>query len=225
MEQVFGRPAFDDFLRRYFDRFAFRSITTADALAYIRRDLFDRFPERARQIPLDEWVFQPGLPASAPEADSTRLRSVAEAALRWLRSDEAGELPARNWSTQEWLEFLQTLPPALDVSRMAELDSAFRLTANTNYEVLKEWLLIAVTNRYEPAFPTLEPFLMEVGRIKLLKPLYTELMKTGDGASFAKAVYEKARPRYHPIARTAIDKLVHLSRQKLPANNASIPDE
>ena len=35
MEQTFGRSAFDDFLRRYFDHFAFQSVTTAEALSPI----------------------------------------------------------------------------------------------------------------------------------------------------------------------------------------------
>lgn len=213
MEHVFGRPVFDDFLRRYFDQFAFQSITTAEALTYIRRYLFDLYPERAAQVPLDEWVFQAGLPSSAPKADSARLQPVSEAASRWLSGEvSAAELPAGEWITQEWLEFLQMLPRAVDQSKLAELDRAFSLTAGNNYEVLQEWLLIAIANKYQSAFPRLESFLMEVGRIKLLKPLYTELMKTAPGESFARAIYQKARPGYHPIARAAIDKIVHFSR-------------
>ena len=50
--------------------------------------------------------------------------------------------------------------------------------------------------------------LCSVGRRKFLKPIYTELMKTQDGASRARAIYEKARPGYHPIAQATIDTLV-----------------
>jgi leukotriene-A4 hydrolase len=61
---------------------------------------------------------------------------------------------------------------------------------------------------YRPAYPRLESFLMEVGRQKFIKPLYVELMKTPEGQKRAQAVYAKARGRYHPIAQTAIDKVV-----------------
>ncbi len=213
MEQVFGRPVFDNFLRRYFDHFAFQSITTAEALSYIRCHLLDLDPERAAQVPLDEWVFQAGLPSSAPEADSARLKPVSDAASRWLSGEvNAAKLPAGEWITQEWIEFLQMLPRPVNESKLAELDHAFSLTAGNNYEVLQEWLLIAIANKYQSAFPRLESFLMDVGRIKLLKPLYTELMKTAAGESFARAIYQKARPGYHPIARAAIDKIVHFSK-------------
>jgi hypothetical protein len=36
------------------------------------------------------------------------------------------------------------------------------------------------------------------------------LMKTTEGRSFALEVYKQARSGYHPIAQTAIDKIVGL---------------
>src|SRR6185369_16492785 len=39
IEQAVGRERFDQFLRSYFDHFAFQSITTAEFLEYIRREL------------------------------------------------------------------------------------------------------------------------------------------------------------------------------------------
>jgi len=41
-----------------------------------------------------------------------------------------------------------------------------------------------------------------------LVPLYAGLMKTPEGQKRARAIYAKARARYHPIAQTAIDKIV-----------------
>jgi hypothetical protein len=33
-------------------------------------------------------------------------------------------------------------------------------------------------------------------------------MKTPEGQKRARAIYAKARPRYHPIAQNAVDKIV-----------------
>src|SRR5207245_1907610 len=52
IEQAVGRGRFDAFLRAYFDHFAFRSITTAEFLDYIRREL-------PNPVPLEEWIFKP----------------------------------------------------------------------------------------------------------------------------------------------------------------------
>jgi len=77
-----------------------------------------------------------------------------------------------------------------------------------NYEILDEWLQMAIESRYEPADQRLEWFLTNVGRMKYLKPLYKELMKTPEGRARAHHIYAKARSGYHPIAQTAIDKIV-----------------
>ncbi|MCU1338667.1 MAG: aminopeptidase [Bryobacterales bacterium] len=208
MEEVFGRDRFDDYLKRYFDHFSFQSITTATMLDYLQRELFDKEPALATKIPIHEWIYEPGLPASAPRAVSERLETVRKDAKAFASGAvHAKAIQTKNWSTQEWLEFLEVLPP-LKTDQLAELDSAFHLTQTGNSEILDQWLQMAIKADYRPAYPRLESFLLEVGRQKFIKPLYTELMKTLEGQKRARAIYAKARARYHPIAQTAIDKIV-----------------
>ncbi len=211
MENVFGRDIFDAYLKRYFAEFAFQSITTKTMLAYLKRELFDPYPAQAARIPIEEWVYEPGLPASAPRALSQRLQAVEEDAEAFAAGTRpAGQIQTAQWSTQEWLEFLQSLPP-MTSAQMAELDRAFHLTDTGNSEMLDVWLRMAITAQYRPADARLEAFLIEVGRMKYLRPLYTELMKTPEGQERARAIYAQARPGYHPIAQTAMDKIVRAS--------------
>src|SRR5262249_52741284 len=118
------------------------------------------------------------------------------------------KLETAAWTTQEWLHFLKSLPPKLSVEKMQELDRAFSFTRTHNAEILEEWLQISVRNRYKPAEPRLEEFLISVGRRKYLKPLYEELVKTPEGRARAIAIYKKARPGYHPIAVSTVDGLL-----------------
>jgi hypothetical protein len=91
---------------------------------------------------------------------------------------------------------------------MESLDRAFHFTRTGNDEILAEWLKLVVRAQYKPAYPRLEQFLLEVGRMKMIRPLYIELLKTPDGRRFALEVYAKARPGYHPIAQTAVEKVL-----------------
>jgi hypothetical protein len=68
---------------------------------------------------------------------------------------------------------------------------------------------MAVRNRYEPAYARLDEFLVEVGRRKYLRPLYEELVKTPEGRERAERIYRKARPGYHPISQTTVDKILN----------------
>ncbi len=186
IEQVFGRATFDGFLKKYFDHFSFQSITTATMLDYLNRELFSKHPDLAKQIPVNQWVFDPGLPASAPKAVSERLEKVGETAKRWVTGQtKVSQIQTKHWSTQEWLEFLQVLPSPLKAHQMAELDRTFHLTQTGNSEMLDQWLKMAIAARYEPAYPRLRVFLMDVGRQKFIKPLYAELMKTPHGRTLA----------------------------------------
>jgi leukotriene-A4 hydrolase len=209
MEEVFGRETFDNFLRGYFNQFAFRSIVTGDFVDYLRENLFKQNSELAAKINVDEWLTQPGLPKDAPQPRSDALQKTEAAAREWAAGNrKTDSLPVKGWSTQEWLHFLRSLPQTLDTKKMAELDREFHLTQSGNSEILADWLLMSIRAGYQPAYPKLDRFLIEVGRRKYIKPLYQELAKTPDGKAHAKAVYAKARPGYHPIAVTTIDDIL-----------------
>ena len=209
LEETFGRERFDPFVRAYFDRFAFQSITTEDFVRHLRQNLLNRHPRLAARVPVEEWIERAGLPASAPSPKSDAFARVEEQARRWQRGElRAEQINTRQWTTHEWLHFLKSLPGDLDRDRMAELDRAFRLTRSGNSEVAFQWLLMSIRSRYEAAYPRLEEFLTTIGRRKFLSPLYGELAKTPEGRERALTIYRRARPGYHPIAVSTIDQLL-----------------
>lgn len=193
IEQTFSREKLDLYLKDYFNHFAFQSITTAQSLDYMRTHLFAPDPQLAAKIPVDEWVYEPGLPASAPVPVSQAFRAI----------DEAKQVDTKDWSAQEWLHYLHGLPRQLGAARMRSLDKQYHLTDSTNDEIVDQWLLMAVRNHYEPAYPRLEQFLTTVGRRKYVKPLYEAM-----DVKQASAIYERARPIYHPITQQTIDAII-----------------
>ncbi|MBI1765660.1 MAG: M1 family metallopeptidase [Acidobacteria bacterium] len=209
MEETFGRARFDDFLKGYFDHFAFQSITTADFVTYLKKNLLDAEPQLAAKIPLDEWLYKPGLPASAPQPKSDAFALIETQANEWLQGKRpAAQLPVKDWATQQWLHFLRFLPPQLSKTQLEELDRAFKLTQSGNAEIAHIWLLIAIRNNYTAADARLAAYLKSIGRQKLIRPLYEELVKTPTGRARAMQIYKEARSGYHPIAVTAVDKIV-----------------
>jgi leukotriene-A4 hydrolase len=207
LEKAFGRQRFDDFLKSYFFHFKFQSITTEQAINYLKTNLFEKYPEVPFDESLSEWIDEPGLPASAPRASSELLGKVRQQAEEW-QGCNANHLRTQNWNAPEWLYFLRSLPPELGAEKMKELDETFHLTRAKNAEIVQQWLLMAVRNQYEPAYSRLEEFLATVGRRIYIKPLYEELVRTDDGKRFAQAIYSRVRNTYHPISQAAIDKIV-----------------
>jgi len=209
LEEIFGRQRLDAYLRAYFNHFAFQSVTTEQAIAYLKDNLFRQSPELAARVPLHEWIFEPGLPKSAPKPVSEALNAVKDQAEQWLK----GELPleclqSKNWSAHEWLYFLCSLPADLSPARMRQLDAVCHFTQAKNTEILQQWLLMAIHNRYSPAYPRLEAFLSTVGRRIYIKPLFEELVRTEEGKRFAQDIYSRVRSGYHPLSRATVDKIV-----------------
>jgi len=209
LEKLFSRDVFDNYLRAHFDHFGFQSITTDTAIDYMKSTLFEQNSKAAKQVPLDEWLNKPGIPASAPRVRSLLLNKVDAIAKSWP-SDAAANSQMAKWSTQEWVRFLRDLPDSLGSAGMQRIDAAHHLTQSGNDEILAQWLLMSVRNHYEPASARLAAFLETVGRRKYIKPIYEELAKTPAGHERAVRIYKVARPHYHPIAQTTVDALLKL---------------
>jgi len=204
----FGTQNVDRFLHDYFDHFQFQSIATEQFRAYLETNLLPQKPGAVTAAELDEWMLSPGLPKSAVLPQSDAFERVDKARRDWLGGMPATDLPGKNWTTHEWVAFLEAMPATLKPAQLAELDAAFRLTATGNSEIAFNWLRIAIRNQYAPAWPRLESYLTTIGRRRLIKPLYEELMKTPAGAERARAIYSRARPNYHPIAVATLDDIV-----------------
>ena len=208
LEQSVGREKFDAFLRTYFDTFAFQSIDSARFVQYLKQNLLGGDEALAQKLQVDAWVYNPGVPANAPQPHSEAFVPVDQAAKAFAAGAPASQIPTTGWTTHHWLHFLQSLPAPLDRAKLADLDATFHLSDSGNAEILSAWLLKVVESRYDPAYPSLERFLTTVGRRKYLKPIYTEMAKTPEGAELALRIYEKARPGYHSVSQNTIDEIL-----------------
>jgi aminopeptidase N len=209
IERTVGRPRFDAYLRSYFDRHAFQPMTSARFLADLRANLVRGDQALERKLMLDQWVYQPGLPANAARPDPNAFAPVDEAVRAFNSGGAAARVPYSGWTTAERLRFLNGLPRTLAQPRLAELDRAFNLSESGNAETLFAWLQLALANRYEPAVPATERFLLAMGRRKFVAPLFETLMGEGDwGRPIAQRIYARARPTYHSLTTSAVDKMV-----------------
>ena len=207
IERRVGRDVFDEFLRGYFDRFAFQSITTEQSLDALNEFLDARQIDLPPSVDLDAWVHQPGLP-EVDEPQTDRFDAVDRQASSWLSGDiDAAGLQIEGWTTQEWLRFIDAMPDDLPAARVGELDRTLMLTRRQNAEIACRWLELAIRTGYGEADARLDRFLTTVGRRKFLMPLYTAMIEAGE-LDRARTIYAMARPKYHPIAVESVDRLL-----------------
>ena len=207
MEKLVGRERFDAWLRSYFDRYAFQPMTSAKFLADIRQNLIKGDKALEDRLLLDQWVYQPGLPANVARPDPAAFAEVDKSVSIFAAG---GAVPTgfETWTTAEKLRFINRIPRKLPAARLDELNQQLGLSEAGNNEVLFAWLELAVANRYQPAVPSLERFLTNQGRRKFVRPLITALAKDEQwGRPIASRIYAKARPSYHAVTTQDLDKL------------------
>jgi leukotriene-A4 hydrolase len=207
LEERAGRAVFDPFLRGWFDSHAFQSVTTGQFIAYLRSNLLAKHPEVMSDAELDEWLYGPGIPASAKHARSQRLTALDAATAAWVKGElPTAKLDTKGWTAAEWMKFLNDIDNKVDAKRLKELDVAFGLARTGNNEVAFRFYRAAVHAGYRDIRPQLNAFLMSVGRQKFVVPLYTALRANAEDRAWAENVYKSARERYHPETQGSVDK-------------------
>jgi leukotriene-A4 hydrolase len=210
LEGRFGRPAFDAFLREYFDAHAFQSIDTTTFRAWLLEYLKRPEAPAVTAVEVDEWLYRPGLPATMPKVAEGVFVPVDRIAADWRAGRIATEaLPVKDWIPQEWVRFLDEQPSDLEDAKLAELRSAYKLGADGNAEIALSWLELVIRTGYEPAYPDLERFLLNTGRWRLVETLFRELSRTESGRVLGEGIYAKAKPGYHASIRQAVERLIY----------------
>ena len=209
VESIVGREAFDTWLRAWFDNHAFQPATSALMLADMRANLVKGDTALEEKLMLDEWVYEPGLPANAVRPSPTAFAEVDAAAAQYPQSHFVDPEHWAGWTTAERLRLIAKLPKEQTVEQLDRLDRDLHLSTEGNNEVLFAWLELALANRYQPAVPVAERFLARVGRRKFVLPLFEVLMKEGAwGEPIARRIYAETRPSYHSVTQGSVDEVV-----------------
>ncbi len=208
-EETFGREQWDGFLTKYFTDNAFTTMTTEQFLKHLdaRFGVLSN-KDVASKIKANEWIYSPGLPDNCPKPQSTEFEKVMSQVSSFMNGTPASKLTTEGWTTHHWLYFLRNIPDSVRLEKVIEMDYAFNFTRSGNSEILCEWFQRCIKADYETAFGPMRGYLMNVGRRKLVKPIYTALAKTEKGKTWAKQVYEKARPGYHSVTYNTIDGIL-----------------
>lgn len=209
IEQRLGRSFLDPWMRSYFDTHAFQSIDTAGFKAELMAAL-KASPQLTAAYPesrIDQWLHGTEIPEGAPRPTSDRFEPVDQALAQWHGGTlDAAHIETDGWTPHEWLRFLNQMPLDVTIEQLAELDAAFNLTTSSNAEIAHAWYLQGIRQQYAPAIAATENYLMRIGRIKLVAPLYMALMVYHPDADLAQTWFDQASPGYHPLTRMVIER-------------------
>jgi hypothetical protein len=202
LEETAGREKFDGFLRSWLKKFRFQPVTTEDFVLHLQHEL----PGLLERAAVLRFLDEPGVPEIAPRPRSGQLSDIRALAVQAA----AGKPPLaqlRSLSPMELLLFLQALPPDVPGPALRELRDELK-PAGRSLEIQVAWLLAALRGADDQAESLAQRVLGRTGRMKYLRPLYTELAARDDTRERTIQLYHRVQQLYHPIARQGIERIL-----------------
>lgn len=210
LEEKFGRETFDAFIREYFDSHAFESLGTDAFIQYIRVALIEKHAGVVSMEEVNEWIHEQGLPIYVPKPTSDAFTTIDQQISQFIGDElTLAQLSTEGWTVHQWLHFINNLPLNTSIEKLTALDNKYQLTTSTNAEIAHAWYMLALKANYSVIMPPMKQYLINIGRRKLIVPLYKTLAENPEQKAWAQQVYKIARPGYHPLAQGTIDSILN----------------
>lgn len=219
-----------EFLKLYFDHFAYQSIDTSDFLSFFRA----HFAEASRDVDFDSWLRNTGAcPTLAPL--DTRLVMEGQAVIaewRQIARNDGDEMMdadkvelllshfkdgaerVRQWDSKQKQQLLTELLSEILASDGSWWDCATYSAFARLYEFDKErnsemqflWYRIGLRGGYEATVEKVSEFVSSTGRMKFVRPLFSDLHEIYPRGSYAKELFAKVGNMYHEICKKMIGR-------------------
>ena len=207
LENTVGREKMDSFLKEYFNKHAFSTITTEKFISYLNTELLEK---NSIDFNVDAWVYKAGIPANAAKIQSDKFQNVEEAIAAWEKGTlKEKDLCKKNWNIQQKIHFIRNIPAGISIEKFTKLDTACNFSNATNSYIAMVWFEQAINHNYHAndVDTRIDNFLMTVGRRWYVSTLY-KAFKRNNRLEDAKRIYEKARPNYHSVTANTIDEML-----------------
>jgi hypothetical protein len=200
IEEKVGREKFDRFLKTYFEKHAFQTLTTEGFLEYLDVNLLQK---EQVAFNIDEWVYGEGIPSNCVKLSSVRYEKVDQIVKEFTTDFNVEKLNVKrkDWIFQEWSRFLSQLPKTTSPETMTQLDEKYNFKNWGNSEIMQDWYVLAIQTGYKGSYPEMRTFLNKVGRGKFLEPIYHALMTSKDPSDnkLAHEIYDESKANYHAV--------------------------
>eukprot|EP00830_Metopus_es_P016340 TRINITY_DN5024_c0_g1_i1.p1 TRINITY_DN5024_c0_g1~~TRINITY_DN5024_c0_g1_i1.p1 ORF type:complete len:687 (+),score=105.74 TRINITY_DN5024_c0_g1_i1:62-2062(+) len=215
LEGLIGTNNFYDFLRAYLTTFSYRSLEVWDMKnifeSYVSANLKNS-TEVLKKINWNKWLFGVGMPDDVnTEYNNEFIQSALDLANYYINHKEgpANKAIYKTYIVDLRLIFMRQLidrEKDLTPLAMKAIDKDFNITYNeANPEVASTWFRLMVKKSCKEADPRAKEFLSNIGRQKLVVPIYASYVQVDK--SYGWKLYQELKYKYHPIAQRRIEKL------------------
>ncbi|GJQ82649.1 hypothetical protein Trydic_g19666 [Trypoxylus dichotomus] len=216
LEEIVGGPThFEPFLRKYFNTYKFKSITT---------DVFQKFYQShfanvaaVANIDWDEWLYGLGYPPRIPKFDMTYIKVCLDFTKRFIDWRENTPFPftdedVNSLKTQQLIHILQKIiaEKPQSVAKLEKFEVKFGLRSTNNTHIKCRWLKIGLQAHWKDKVEETVEMMRQVGTIRCLRPLYRALYAWKDTKQIAIDTYNANKKNMMHVLVQIIGKDLNL---------------
>ena len=205
LERTVGREVFDAFIRKYIATFSFQSLTTEDFISFLEQEL----PEAVERVDIDNWLYAPGFPESAPALSSSLYDEVKARIDAYGSGTYPDGHQVAGWIPDQIRLFLLMLPERIPVEDCRYIERIFNLMDSRNYFMMNRFYQIAVQSGYQDVLTGIERMVGTDGRMVTLAMIFRTMLKEEWTREKARPMFERHREKHHPTTVAIIERILN----------------
>ncbi|CAF2681247.1 unnamed protein product [Rotaria sp. Silwood2] len=166
---VGSESKFDEFLRSYISKFERKILNTDDFIQY-----FQSYFPQAPSVDWQSWLYTPGMPPITHDFSTQLEEQCRELAAQesCITKEQMNMLSAKQ--VAYLLNLLLNQQSKITYDYIKQLDANCDMSKYSNCEICFRWYQLCIRFKYEKPLDNIFKFLEIIGRMKFVKPLYTE---------------------------------------------------
>jgi leukotriene-A4 hydrolase len=210
LQSLVGKEVFEQFIREFFNEFAFKSISSYEFAQYA----VVRFPQLAGTVDWESLFSKPGMPAYKPPADQSVIDEAHILAKEWISALDGPVVSpdVSSWPSGKKCILINTLLEnacSLDAKKINAISARYKFL-ETNCEVRCAFitLMLRVAPNENDAKQEAVKLATDQGRMKFTRPMYRELFRVD--RELAQKTFLNHKKHYHPICTKMVMKDLEL---------------
>lgn len=223
LEKLIGEQNFQNIFRIYISENKFGSVTVENFRSVFEREVARIYPSNESDEIIDSvdwnsWIYTTGMPFIEFDFGNCIFyleSKYVEEAKKYshVLLQEGTEIPSEfeqvysDWMAQVKIKFLTILFEQNDKITDKGFDflkNTLKLGNTQNMEVSLLWLRINLKRKEQTIKPAVADFLASIGRMKYIRPLYSDLYDLD--SDFSKETFAKLKKLYHPMAIKLVEE-------------------
>lgn len=214
-ETLGGAEVFEEFLRKYVEKYKYKSIDTDEWKNFLYEHFSDK-KDVLDGIDWNAWLYTPGMPPLKPEYDTTLGDKCVSLCDLWCKAEKDFQIfslkdieEMNSPQVREFLALLLQKEPLSD-EKMQKLTEVYNFEKVMNSEIRFRWLRLGVRSHWKPIIPHAIKFVNEQGRMKFVRPLYRDMYDWEETRDLAITNYREHLDEMMYVTAHTVGKDLHL---------------